>query len=75
MGKATLGTVLRRIGRDREAEEQLAQAAQTIEAIAAGLTTERFRVAFRRRAGARGLPFARSAPARRGRLTTTEIFG
>jgi len=41
LGKAALGKVLARLGRDKEAEAQLTQATQTIEAIAANLHTPR----------------------------------
>ena len=41
-----LGRVLARLGRDREAEAQLAQAVDTIEAIAAKLTTPGLRRSF-----------------------------
>ena len=41
LGKAALGKALARLGRDKEAEAQLTQATQTIEAIAANLHTPR----------------------------------
>jgi tetratricopeptide (TPR) repeat protein len=46
MGKAALGKVLARLGRDKEAEARLIQATQTIEAIAANLQTPRLRHSF-----------------------------
>ena len=46
IGHAALGRVLTRLGRDREAEEQLTAAARTIESIAAKLTTPRMRQHF-----------------------------
>jgi len=46
LGKAALGKVLARLGRDKEAEAQLTQATQTIEAIAANLHTPRLRHSF-----------------------------
>jgi hypothetical protein len=39
LGKATLGKVLARLGREKEAEAHFIQATQTIEAIAGKLTT------------------------------------
>ena len=44
--KAALGKVLAQLGRDKEAEAQLTQATQTIEAIAANLQTPRLRHSF-----------------------------
>jgi tetratricopeptide (TPR) repeat protein len=41
LGKAALGKILTRLGRDKEAEAQLTQATQTIEAIAANLQIPR----------------------------------
>jgi tetratricopeptide (TPR) repeat protein len=46
LGQAALGKVLTRLGRDKEAEAQLTQATQTIEAIAATLHTPRLRHSF-----------------------------
>jgi len=46
LGKAALGKVLTRLGRDKEAEAQLTQATQTIAAIAANLQTLRLRHSF-----------------------------
>ena len=46
LGKAALGKVLAQLGRDKEAEAQLTQATQTIEAIAANLQTPRLRHSF-----------------------------
>ncbi|MFQ5897200.1 MAG: adenylate/guanylate cyclase domain-containing protein [Candidatus Methylomirabilia bacterium] len=46
MGKAALGKVLARIGRDREAESQLSQAVQAIEGILGRLQTPRLRRSF-----------------------------
>jgi hypothetical protein len=46
LGKAALGKVLARLGRDKEAEAQLTQATQTIEAIAANLHTPRLHHSF-----------------------------
>jgi hypothetical protein len=46
LGQAALGKVLARLCRDREAEAQLTQATQTIEAIAANLQTPRLRHSF-----------------------------
>jgi tetratricopeptide (TPR) repeat protein len=46
IGKAALGKVLARMGKDKEAEAQLIQAAQTIEAIAGKLKTPRLRRSF-----------------------------
>jgi class 3 adenylate cyclase/tetratricopeptide (TPR) repeat protein len=46
LGKAALGKVLARLHRDKEAEAQLTQAIQTIEAIAANLHTPRLRHSF-----------------------------
>ena len=50
LGKAALGKVLARLGRDKEAEAQLTQATQTIEAIAANLQTPRLHHSFLRAA-------------------------
>jgi ATP/maltotriose-dependent transcriptional regulator MalT len=46
LGQAALGKVLTRLGRDKEAEAQLTQATQTIEAIAATLHIPRLRHSF-----------------------------
>jgi hypothetical protein len=46
LGKAALGKVLAQLGRDQEAEAQLTQAAQIIEASAANLQTLRLRHSF-----------------------------
>jgi hypothetical protein len=46
LGKAILGKVLLRLGREQEAEVQFIQAVQTIEAIAANLQTPRLRRSF-----------------------------
>jgi hypothetical protein len=46
MGKAVLGKVLGRMGNDKEAEAQVTQAVEVIEAIAATLTTPRLRHSF-----------------------------
>ena len=46
MGRAALAKVLGRLGREREAEAELAGAAKTIEAIASRLTTPRLRQSF-----------------------------
>jgi tetratricopeptide (TPR) repeat protein len=46
LGQATLGTVLRQLGREQEAETQLTRATQTIEAIAAHLRTPPLRHSF-----------------------------
>ena len=46
LGQAALGKVLARLGRDKEAEAQLTQATQTIEAIAANLHTPRLHHSF-----------------------------
>jgi hypothetical protein len=46
MGKAALGKVLARLGRDEEAAAHVAGAAQTIEAIGAKLATPRLRRSF-----------------------------
>jgi class 3 adenylate cyclase/tetratricopeptide (TPR) repeat protein len=46
LGKAALGKVLARLGRDKEAEAQLTQATQTIEGIAAKLQTPRLHHSF-----------------------------
>ena len=46
LGKAVLGTVLARLGREKEAEANFVQATHTIEAIADNLTTPRLRRSF-----------------------------
>src|SRR5215831_8945877 len=46
MGKAALGKVLARLGRDKDAAAQVASAAHTIEGIAAKLATPRLRRSF-----------------------------
>ena len=46
LGKAALGKVLAQLGRDKEAEAQLTQATQTIEAIATNLQTPRLHQSF-----------------------------
>jgi hypothetical protein len=46
LGKAALGKVLARLGRDREAEVQLIEAVQTIEGIATNLQTPCLRHSF-----------------------------
>jgi hypothetical protein len=46
MGRAALAKVVGHLGREREAEAQLAAAAEKIEAIASGLTTPRLRQSF-----------------------------
>ena len=46
LGKAALGKVLTRLGRDKGAEAQLTQATQTIETIAANLHTPRLHHSF-----------------------------
>jgi hypothetical protein len=46
MGKAALGKVLARLGRDEEAAAQVAGAAHTIEAITTKLATPRLRRSF-----------------------------
>ena len=46
LGKAALGKVLAQLGRDKEAEAQLTQATQTIEAMAANVHTPRLRHSF-----------------------------
>jgi hypothetical protein len=46
LGQAALGKVLARLGQDKEAETQFAQAAQVIEAIAVHLQTPRLRQSF-----------------------------
>jgi hypothetical protein len=46
MGKAALGKVLARLGRDEDAAAQVAGAVDTIEAIAAKLATPRLRRSF-----------------------------
>jgi hypothetical protein len=43
MGRATLGRILYRVGRDKEAEAAFGQAVHIIEAIAATLTTPSLR--------------------------------
>jgi hypothetical protein len=46
LGKAALGKVLARLGRDKEAEAQFTQSTQIIEAIAANLLTPRLHHSF-----------------------------
>ena len=46
LGQAALGKVLAQLGRDKEAEAQLTQATQTIEAMAAHVPTPRLRHSF-----------------------------
>ena len=46
LGRAALGKVLARLGREKEAEAQFTQAIQTIEALAAELRTPRLRRSF-----------------------------
>lgn len=46
LGKAVLGKILARLGRDREAEAQLIEAIQTVEGIATHLQTPRLRHSF-----------------------------
>jgi hypothetical protein len=46
LGRAVFGRVLARLGRDRDAEAQLTQAAETIEGIAGRLTTVSLRRSF-----------------------------
>ena len=46
MGRAALGKVFARLGRDKDAEMQFNQAAQTVDAIAGKLTTPGLRRSF-----------------------------